>query len=162
MCLLNSLLSDLIPRLCCRSRVQAQYNLLPSNLCTEMISAWCGSLLSGAVRFPAAPQEQRAHGQDSAAAGQQQRLERQCRMSGLLKRAVILHGGKLVALTAWWAAMQRPGAIGCLYVGAHALASPYSDYSPPPPHLFPNTIVTTRTRTHAHVRTCAHSLPGNN
>lgn len=63
-------------------------------------------------------QEQAAHGQEDEGAVEARRLAQQTRLSAFVKRAVILHGGKLVALVAWWAAVQRPGAVGWLYVGA--------------------------------------------
>lgn len=56
--------------------------------------------------------------QAAAAARQALRAERGC--AALAKRAIILHGGKLVALAAFAAAMQAPGAVGWLLTGALA------------------------------------------
>ena len=63
------------------------------------------------------PQEQAEHGQEDEAAIAARRLARQTRASAFVKRAIILHGGKLVALAAWWAGAQRPGAIGWVFTG---------------------------------------------
>jgi hypothetical protein len=62
-------------------------------------------------------QDQAAHGQEDEAAAEARRLARQSHFGAFVKRAVVLHGGKLVALAAWWAAAQRPGAVGWVYAG---------------------------------------------
>ena len=65
-------------------------------------------------------QDQAAHGQEDEAAAEARRLARQSHFGAFVKRAVVLHGGKLVALAAWWAAAQRPGAVGWVYAGEAA------------------------------------------
>lgn len=62
-------------------------------------------------------QEQAAHGREEEGAAEARRLARQSSLGAFVKRAIVLHGGKLVALAAWWAAAQRPGAIGWVYAG---------------------------------------------
>lgn len=62
-------------------------------------------------------QDQAAHGQEDEAAAEARRLARQSHFGACVKRTVVLHGGKLVALAAWWAAAQRPGAVGWVYAG---------------------------------------------
>lgn len=63
-------------------------------------------------------QDQAAHGREDEGTAEARRLARQGGLGAFVKRGIILHGGKLVALAAWWAAAQRPGAVGWVYAGA--------------------------------------------
>ena len=64
-------------------------------------------------------QDQVSEEQDGAEVVGARHLAAQRGLGALLKRAVVLHGGKMVALSVWWAAIQRPGAVGWLLTGAH-------------------------------------------
>jgi hypothetical protein len=48
-------------------------------------------------------------------------LEQASTASGLLKRLLILHSSKLVALAVFWAAIQSPGALGWALIGGALL-----------------------------------------
>ena len=61
--------------------------------------------------------EQVAADEEAQNAAEARRLENQRGSAALLKRFFVLHGGKVVAFTVWWAAIQRPGAIGWLLTG---------------------------------------------
>ena len=78
-----------------------------------------------AKHVPPLLQDQAAHGQEDEAAAEARRLARQSQFGAFVKRAVVLHGGKLVALAAWWAAAQRPGAVGWVYAGKDITCSPH-------------------------------------
>ena len=62
--------------------------------------------------------EQVAAEEEAPDAAEARRLANQRGAAALLKRFFVLHGGKVVAFTVWWAAIQRPGAIGWLLTGA--------------------------------------------
>ena len=61
--------------------------------------------------------EQVAEEDEAPEALEARRLANQRGSAALLKRFFVLHGGKVVALAVWWAAIQRPGAIGWLLTG---------------------------------------------
>ena len=62
-------------------------------------------------------QEQVAEARDTSDATEARRLAAQRGLLALIKRVFILHGGKIAALTVWWAAVQRPGVIGWILTG---------------------------------------------
>jgi len=61
--------------------------------------------------------EQVAEEEEAPEALEARRLASQRGSAALLKRFFVLHGGKVVAFAVWWAAIQRPGAIGWLLTG---------------------------------------------
>ena len=68
--------------------------------------------------------EQVAEEEEAPQAKEARRLANQRGLAALLKRFFVLHGGKVVAFAVWWAAIQRPGAIGWLLTGTlHSLLS---------------------------------------
>ena len=68
--------------------------------------------------------EQVAADEEEPDAAEARRLAKQRGLAALVKRFFVLHGGKVVAFTVWWAAIQRPGAIGWLLTGESTYSCP--------------------------------------